>query len=115
MSQSNASVFVIVEGNKLPPFRATLKDADSVAVPRAGFTADLVLKSISGGSPITITLDWEDAPTNTQPIHEWLDETLVPVGAYYGEIKTDPDGDDEWTFPTEAGDLFTFIVRARLG
>ena len=87
----------------------------TVEAPGSPETADLVLKPISGGSPITITLDWEDAPTNTQPIHEWLDETLVPVGAFYGEIKTDPDGDDEWTFPTEAGDLFTFIVRARLG
>lgn len=112
MSQSSSSVFVIVEGNKLPVFRATLKDAADVAVPRSSFDANLILKSISGGSPITIPLDWADV---ARPVHEWIDATLLPVGVFNGEIKTDPDGDDEWTFPTEAGDLFTVICRARLG
>ena len=112
MSLSSTSVFVIVEGDRFPPFRATLRDADGTAVPRAGVDADLIVQPVAGGAVTELPLTWEDAPTNTQVIHEWP-STLLPVGTYYGEVRTDPDG-DEWTFPTETADLFTLIVRARL-
>ena len=112
--QSSTSVFVIVEGNKRPYFRATLKDVNG-SVSRAGKTAELVVKNVTGGAAEIIALEWDDPPSNTRVVHAWVDETLLPVGVYTGEIPTDPNGDDEWTFPTEASDLFTLVVRARLG
>jgi hypothetical protein len=113
MALSSSTVFVIVEHDLKPNLTATLRDADGVAVSRAGFDVKLVVKPVGGGTATRITATWADSPTNTRPTLAWTAGNRLAVGVYYGEWETDPDGTAEWTFPTE--DPFQIVVRAGLG